>query len=144
MQSHWDVLSPDLQSYILQLSKLKHIIEKKKEFVYYLNETLIKSYKFNIKYGLFFIHRQNLLFSIPSSQTKIYDIINILLRKKIYSFNQLLSLTEKELNFLLINKKFYQVVSFWRYHYFMKYYKSSFTNDQIESKWLQKINILIF
>ena len=49
MESYWDLLSPDLQSFILQLSKLNHIHEKKKKFIEYLNKNLIIYYKFNIR-----------------------------------------------------------------------------------------------
>ena len=142
MNSYWDFLSPDLQSYILQLSKMDIIFFKKKEFIHYLNDKLIQSYKFNICYGLFFIRSSKLEFSIYHVEYHIKLIIEKLLINKIYSMNQLIYLTEYDLKNMFINPKYYNVISFWRYHYFMKYYKSYIPLNKLEVKWLQKINIL--
>ena len=142
MESYWDLLSPDLQSFILQISKLNHIREKKKKFVEYLNEILITSYKFNICYGLYFIHPKKYLFSISYVKNHINLILQILLLSQYYSMNQLIYLTEHELKNLLINSKYYNVISFWRYYYFMKQYNENININDLEIRWLQKINIL--
>ena len=142
MNSYWDFLSPDLQSYIIQLSKIDTIFFKKKEFIHYLNDKLIQSYKFNICYGLFFINSLKLEFNIKYVKYHINLIIQILLKNKIYSMNQLIYLTENDLKNIFINEKYYNVISFWRYYYFMKYYKSYIPLNKLEVKWLQNINIL--
>ena len=95
MNSYWDLLSPDLQFYILQLSKLNTILDKKKEFIEYLNEKLITSYKFNICYGLFFIHPKKFLYSISYVNYHINLILQNLLLNKYYSINKLIFLNEK-------------------------------------------------
>tara|TARA_B100001094_G_C18049585_1_gene729320 strand:+ start:688 stop:1113 length:426 start_codon:yes stop_codon:yes gene_type:complete len=140
MKSYWDLLSPDLQSYILQISNINNILDKKKKFIRYLQDKLISSYKFNICYGLFFIDPNKYTFSIKYVKYHINLIIELLLRNKIYSMNQLIQFNEKELNYLLLNKKYYYVLSFWRYYYFMDKYNLNNLKD-LELKWLQNINI---
>ena len=45
-----------------------------------------------------------------------------------------------KLNYLLLNKKYYYVLSFWRYYYFMEKYNLN-NLKELELKWLQNINI---
>ena len=67
---------------------------KKKNFIIYLQEKLISSYKFNICYGLFFIDPNKYTFSIKYVKYHINLIIGLLLRNKIYSMNKLIKLNE--------------------------------------------------
>lgn len=46
--------------------------------------------------------------------------------------NKLILLTEKELNYLLLNKKYYIVISFWRYYYFMEKYNKKIDINVLE------------
>ena len=142
MKSYWNLLSPDLQSYILQISKINDILNKKEKFIIYLQEKLISSYKFNICYGLFFIDPNKYSFSIRYVKYHIDLIIGVMLRNKIFTMNKLIKLNEKDLIYLLLNKKYYNVISFWRYYYFMKKYNENFEHNDLELKWLKNINIL--
>ena len=141
MKSYWDILSSDLQSYILQLSKINDIYNKKKKFIIYLQEKLINSYKFNICYGLFFINPNKCTFSIKYVKYHINLIIGVMLRNKIFTMNKLIKLNEKDLIYLLLDKKYYNVISFWRYYYFMKKYNENFKYNDLELKCMKNIII---
>ena len=52
MKSYWDILPNDIQIYIIRISKLDVIMNKKKEFITFFKNKLLIPCNFNICYGL--------------------------------------------------------------------------------------------
>ena len=139
MKSYWDILPNDIQIYIIRISKLDVIMNKKKEFITFFKNKLLIPCNFNICYGLHLLELPiNNDFNVKYINYYIELIIDHFLNHRIYSMNKLMKLKESTLRLFLYQEVFYNSISFWRYYYFMKKYNQEFTFEFIGQRWLQK------